>query len=203
MKTFIDLYDQISDLLPSSELNQKYFYFDKYKFSKLKNISFDKAFVESNTDNYIVNLDAGWTDLGSWHSLSNLQKKPEHGLTLYKDGNFARTNKPWGYFEVLIETENSKVKILSVNPNQKLSLQMHRHRSETRYITQGVATVTKGDQTMELYSGESIVIDKKEKHRIENLSDDQLEIIEIQAGTYFGEDDIVRFEDIYGRKDLH
>ena len=56
---------------------------------------------------------------------------------------------------------------------------------------------------MELYSGESIVIDKKEKHRIENLSDDQLEIIEIQAGTYFGEDDIVRFEDIYGRKDLH
>ena len=80
---------------------------------------------------------------------------------------------------------------------------MHRHRSETWYITQGVATVTKGDQTMELYSGESIVIDKKEKHRIENLSDDQLEIIEIQAGTYFGEDDIVRFEDIYGRKDLH
>mgnify|MGYP001175707380 FL=1 len=199
----IDLYDQILDLLPSSELNQKYFYFDKHKFSELQNISFDKAFVELNADNYIVNLDAGWTDLGSWHSLSNLQKKPEHGLTLYTDGNFARTNKPWGYFEVLIETENSKVKILSINPNQKLSLQKHEHRSETWYVTQGVATVTKGEEIMELYSGESVVIEKREKHRIENLNDDVLEIIEIQAGTYFGEDDIVRLEDIYGRKDLH
>ena len=82
-------------------------------------------------------------------------------------------------------------------------LQKHEHRSETWYVTQGVATVTKGEEIMELYSGESIVIEKREKHRIENLNDDVLEIIEIQAGTYFGEDDIVRLEDIYGRKDLH
>ena len=198
-----DFYYQISDLLPSSELNQKYFYFDKHKFSKLQNISFDKAFVELNAENYVMNLDAGWTDLGSWHSLSNLQKKPEHGLTLYTDGNFVRINKPWGYFEVLIETENSKVKILSINPSQKLSLQKHEHRSETWYVIQGVATVTKGEEIMELVTGESVVIEQREKHRIENLNDEVLEIIEIQAGTYFGEDDIVRLEDIYGRKDLH
>ena len=82
-------------------------------------------------------------------------------------------------------------------------MQMHEHRSETWYITQGVATVTKSDSVHELYPGESIVIDKKEKHRIENFHDEILEIIEIQTGSYFGEDDIVRFEDIYGRKDLH
>ena len=108
-----------------------------------------------------------------------------------------------GFFEVLLETEYSKVKILSINSNQMLSMQMHEHRSETWYITQGVATVTLDDQILELHPGESIVIDKKEKHRVQNFGTDVLEIIEIQTGTYFGEDDIVRFEDMYGRTDFH
>ena len=84
-----------------------------------------------------------------------------------------------------------------------LSMQMHEHRTETWYITQGLATVTLDNQTFELHPGESIVIDKKEKHRVQNFGDEVLEIIEIQTGTYFGEDDIVRFEDMYGRKDFH
>ena len=159
--------------------------------------------MESNDNNYMVNLDAGWTDLGSWHALSNLQKNPEHGLTLYSNAGSSRTNKPWGYFEVLLETDISKVKILSISPDQKLSMQMHKHRSETWYITQGIATVTKGDDVLDLYPGESIRIDKHEKHRIENLNNEVLELIEIQAGTYFGEDDIIRLEDMYGRKDFH
>ena len=104
---------------------------------------------------------------------------------------------------ILLETEFSKVKILSVNPNQMLSLQMHEHRAEKWYVTQGIATVVKGDQTIELLPGESIDIFKKEKHRIQNFGNEVLEIIEIQTGTYFGEDDIIRFEDIYGRKDFH
>ena len=135
--------------------------------------------------------------------LYNLQKNPEHGLTLYAEGNYPRTEKPWGFFEVLLETEFSKVKMLSINSNQMLSMQMHEHRSETWYITQGVATVTVENEILELRPGESIVIDKKEKHRVQNFGDETLEIIEIQTGTYFGEDDIVRFEDKYGRKDFH
>jgi len=198
-----DMYSLMLELLPDSELSQIYFYPDKEKFSKLKDISFDKAIVESNEHNYVAILDAGWTDLGSWHSLSSLQKKPEHGLTLYAEGDYPRTEKPWGYFEVLFETEFSKVKILSVDAGQMLSMQMHEHRSETWYITQGIATVTKGDTTFELYAGESVVIDQKEKHRLQNFGNEILEIIEIQSGTYFGEDDIVRFEDMYGRKDFH
>ena len=198
-----EFHSLILELLSNQELDQLYFYPDKEKFSQLENISFDKAFVESNLENYVANLDAGWTDLGSWHSLSNLQKNPEHGLTLYSEGNYPRTEKPWGFFEVLLETDFSKVKILSINPHQMLSMQMHEHRSETWYITQGVATVTLDHQILELHPGESIAIDKKEKHRVQNFGEEVLEIIEIQTGTYFGEDDIVRFEDMYGRKDFH
>tara|TARA_B100000214_G_scaffold115871_1_gene81827 strand:+ start:521 stop:1765 length:1245 start_codon:yes stop_codon:yes gene_type:complete len=198
-----DLHSLMMRLLPTEELNQLYFYPNREQFSQLEDISFDKAFVESNLDTFVACLDAGWTDLGSWHSLSNLQKNPEHGLTLYAEGNYPRTEKPWGFFEVLLETEFSKVKMLSINSNQMLSMQMHEHRSETWYITQGVATVTVENQILELHPGESIVIHKKEKHRVQNFGDETLEIIEIQTGTYFGEDDIVRFEDKYGRKDFH
>ena len=196
-------YNILKDILLSLNPKEIYFYPNKEKFSHLENISFDKAFVESNNKNYVVGLDAGWTDLGSWHALSNLQKNPEHGLTLYSEEKFIRTDKPWGFFQVLLETESSKVKILSISSHQKLSLQMHEHRSETWYITQGVATVTKGEKVIDLYPGESIIIDKNEKHRIENLKNEVLELIEIQTGTYFGEDDIIRLEDIYGRKDFH
>ena len=198
-----EMYSHLLDLLPAPEDDQIYFYPDKDKFSKLTDISFDKAIVESNAHNYLVTLDAGWTDLGSWHSLSNLQKQPEHGLTLYTDGDYPRTEKPWGYFEILFETEFSKVKILSVDPGQMLSMQMHEHRSETWYVTQGIATVTKEDTKLELYPGENIVIEQRERHRVQNFGSEVLEIIEIQTGTYFGEDDIVRFEDMYGRKDFH
>ena len=198
-----EMYSLLLDLLPTPEDDQIYFYPDKDKFSKLTDISFDKAIVESNPQNYLVTLDAGWTDLGSWHSLSNLQKQPEHGLTLYTDGDYPRTEKPWGYFEILFETEFSKVKILSVDPGQMLSMQMHEHRSETWYVTQGIATVTKEDKKLELYPGENIVIEQRERHRVQNFGNEVLEIIEIQTGTYFGEDDIVRFEDMYGRKDFH
>ena len=198
-----EMYSLLLDLLPCPEDDQIYFYPDKDKFSKLTDISFDKAIVESNRHNYVATLDAGWTDLGSWHSLSKLQKQPEHGLTLYTDGNYPRTEKPWGYFEILFETEFSKVKILSVDPGQMLSMQMHEHRSETWYVTQGIATVTKEDQKLELFPGENIVIEQRERHRVQNFGNEVLEIIEIQTGTYFGEDDIVRFEDMYGRKDFH
>ena len=84
-----------------------------------------------------------------------------------------------------------------------LSMQMHAYRSETWYVTQGIATVTKGNLTLDLYPGESIVIDQNEKHRVQNFGEEILEIIEVQTGTYFGEDDIIRYEDIYGRKDFH
>ena len=200
---FPHMFSIMMDLLSEENLKHLYFYPNRDKFSKLEDVSFDKAFVESNEKNYVTNLDAGWTDLGSWHSLVKLQKNPEHGLTLYTEGEHPRTEKPWGFFEVLLETEFSKVKILSINPHQMLSMQMHRYRSETWYITQGKATVTIGDKIVDLFPGESISIDANEKHRLQNFGNEVVEIIEVQSGSYFGEDDIIRFEDIYGRKDFH
>ena len=197
------IYSSFKDLLTFSELDQVYIYPHNKKFSELEEISFDKAFVESNDSNFMVTLEAGWSDLGSWHSLSNLQKNPENDFTFYSQGLYPRTERPWGYFEILLETDSSKVKLLCIERNQKLSMQMHKYRTETWYITQGVATVTKGSQTKELLPGDTIVIERNERHRIENLGLERLEIIEIQTGSYFGEDDIVRFEDIYGRTDLH
>ena len=201
--THPELHSIMTDLISREKLEDLYFYPNKEKFSELEDISFDKAFVESNENNYVANLDAGWTDLGSWPSLIKLQKNPEHGLTLDVEGEYKRTEKPWGYFEVLLETEFSKVKILSINPNQMLSMQMHKYRSETWHVIQGKPTVTIGDQIIELVPGESISIGANEKHRIQNYGDEIIEIIEIQTGSYFGEDDIIRFEDIYGRNDFH
>ncbi len=196
-------YSILMEILFEQNFNQLYFYPNKKIFSRLEDISFDKAFVESNENNFVITLEAGWTDLGSWPSLIKLQKNPDHGLTLYSQGDYLRTEKPWGYFEVLLETELYKVKILSINPNQMLSMQMHKYRSETWYVTQGKATVTIDDRVVELFPGESISIEANEKHRLQNFGDEVVEILEIQTGTYFGEDDIIRFEDIYGRKDFH
>ena len=103
----------------------------------------------------------------------------------------------------LMENEKSKVKLLCIQPSQRLSLQKHKHRSETWYVVSGEAKVTKGNERFSLRVGDSVIIEKNEEHRVENISNKNLEIIEIQTGSYFGEDDIIRLQDSYGRADLH
>ena len=88
-------------------------------------------------------------------------------------------------------------------PKQKLSLQKHKHRSETWYVIKGRAKVTKENKKFTLEFGDSIIIEKNQIHSLENVESSPLEIVEIQTGDYLGEDDIVRLEDIYGRADLH
>jgi len=124
-------------------------------------------------------------------------------MNLFPESGNTREERPWGFFENLMETQTSKVKLLCIFPDQKLSLQKHKYRSETWYVIQGKAKVTKGNERFTLLSGDSIVIQQNEEHRVENLSEKDLEIIEIQTGTYFGEDDIIRIKDSYGRADLH
>ena len=102
-----------------------------------------------------------------------------------------------------METDSSKVKLISVSVGNKLSLQKHKYRSETWYVVKGKAKVTKGNERFIMINGDSIIIHKNEEHRLENISNEPLEIIEIQTGTYFGEDDIIRLKDSYGRADLH
>ncbi|MFH0703250.1 MAG: mannose-1-phosphate guanylyltransferase/mannose-6-phosphate isomerase [bacterium] len=107
--------------------------------------------------------------------------------------------RPWGYYSVLQRGEGFLIKTIHVNPKAKLSLQMHYHRSEHWVILSGLAKVTKGDREIFLHPGDSIDIPSTIKHSLENPGKINLKIIEIQSGDYLEEDDIVRFEDIYGR----
>jgi len=107
--------------------------------------------------------------------------------------------RPWGYYVVLAEQATFKVKRTVVHPGLRLSLQRHQHRGEHWYIVQGRARVTLNERQLELISGQSIDILRENLHRIENIGSDDVIFIEVQTGDYFGEDDIERLEDDFGR----
>ncbi|VAX04750.1 Mannose-1-phosphate guanylyltransferase / Mannose-6-phosphate isomerase [hydrothermal vent metagenome] len=108
--------------------------------------------------------------------------------------------RPWGSYEGIDSGERFQVKRIVVNPGAALSLQMHHHRAEHWIVVKGTAKVTCGDKEFLLSENQSTYIPIGEKHRLENPGTMPLEIIEVQSGSYLGEDDIVRFEDRYGRK---
>ena len=177
------------------------FYPESISFSSIKPISFDHGFIEKCEDISVIKLDAGWSDLGSWVSLMNLES--DQSPSLYINESTLKAERPWGFFQILMETDSSKVKLIRVMPKQKLSLQRHNYRSEKWFVIQGKAKVTRENEKFTLELGDSINIEKKQIHSLENQGSSPLEIIEIQTGDYLGEDDIVRLEDIYGRADLH
>jgi len=107
--------------------------------------------------------------------------------------------RPWGWYDSIESGKHFQVKRLHVNPGAKLSLQMHHKRAEHWVVVHGTATVTNGDKIFDLNKGESTYIPLGVTHALENNTQNPLEIIEVQSGAYLGEDDIVRFEDIYGR----
>jgi mannose-1-phosphate guanylyltransferase/mannose-6-phosphate isomerase len=107
--------------------------------------------------------------------------------------------RPWGSFAVLEEGPSFKVKRLVINPRSRLSLQLHRHRSEHWVVVAGRAHIRHGNRTYDLEANESAYIPRMTKHRIENRTNRPVEIIEVQSGPYVGEDDIVRFADDYMR----
>lgn len=107
--------------------------------------------------------------------------------------------RPWGQYEVLLDAENTKVKRITVNPGGKLSYQYHHKRSEHWIIIQGTASVVVENLNKTVEAGDSIYLPVRIKHRVENKQNIPLVFIEVQTGEYFGEDDIVRIEDIYNR----
>ena len=119
----------------------------------------------------------------------------------YESSIHRKVYRPWGWFDSIAFGESFQVKRLHVNPSAKLSLQMHYKRAEHWVVVSGRATVTNGEKTFCLNKGESTFIPLGVIHALENQTNEPLEIIEIQSGIYLGEDDIVRFEDIYGRVD--
>ena len=107
--------------------------------------------------------------------------------------------RPWGTYEVLTESDGYKVKRITVVPGGRLSLQSHQHRAEHWVVVSGIATVTVGENVREVEMNKHVHIPLQAKHRLENYTDDLVVLIEVQSGLYLGEDDIKRYEDIYGR----
>ena len=107
--------------------------------------------------------------------------------------------RPWGHYDVLHSADDHQVKTITVLPEQRLSLQAHKRRSEHWIIVRGAAVATLDERTIPLVAGQHVFIEAGSVHRMENPGTEPLVFIEVQVGDYFGEDDIVRLEDDFGR----
>lgn len=124
---------------------------------------------------------------------------PLSSPTLTRIGSPARTQRPWGWYETVSEDVGNKVKRIRVLPGQQLSLQKHHQRAEHWVVVLGTASVTVDARQIDLVAGQHIDIPLGAVHRLANRTDAPVEIIEVQFGSYLGEDDIVRLQDDYGR----
>ena len=124
-----------------------------------------------------------------------LSNKEREEVVIHK-----RVCRPWGCYQGIDQSDRFQVKRITVNPGAILSLQLHHHRAEHWIVVNGTARVTKDDEVFILSENESTYIPLGAKHRLENIGKIPLELIEVQTGSYLGEDDIVRFDDIYGRE---
>jgi mannose-1-phosphate guanylyltransferase/mannose-6-phosphate isomerase len=120
------------------------------------------------------------------------QRREEHAL-------HRKVHRPWGWYDSIDMGERFQVKRIGVKPGAALSLQMHHHRAEHWIVVRGTAEVTCGEKKILLTENQSTYIPLGERHRLANPGKVWLEIIEVQSGSYLGEDDIVRFEDTFGR----
>jgi len=131
-------------------------------------------------------------------NIKNIVRKLEENFRSEIE-NHRKVYRPWGYYDSIDVGVGFQVKRIMVNPGAKLSLQKHLYRSEHWIIVQGIANITCGKETFKLEKNQSTYIPKGEIHRLENEQEDLLEIIEIQTGSYLGEDDIIRLDDQYDR----
>lgn len=230
-------------------------------FEYAPDISIDYALMENSTEVAVVPCDIGWSDIGTWTALSDLQAADPLGnrivgealvhdarncyvqsptrivglvgvhdlivvdtpdAVLIADRNRAQdvkqiasqlkasgheayklhreVHRPWGTYTVLEEAEDFKIKRIVVKPKASLSLQMHHHRSEHWIVVSGIARVINGEKEMLVRTNESTYIPAGTSHRLSNPGMVDLVMIEVQSGAYLGEDDIIRFEDHYGRQ---
>ena len=237
---------------------------NKEWFSAIPSESIDYAVIEkcpgSNYQVKMVELNAGWNDLGAWDAVWQVGNKDADGnvtsgdvllsnstntlvhassrlvstigldnmivietadavlVTHRNQSQYVRdivsqlvaqereetklhrkVARPWGWYDSIEEGERFKVKRIQVKPGASLSLQMHQYRSEHWVVVKGVAEITNGDQVITLTENQSTYIPQGQIHRLANPGKTPLEIIEVQSGSYLGEDDIVRIKDLYGR----
>jgi mannose-6-phosphate isomerase len=124
-------------------------------------------------------------------------------MGIVEEGRHVKVNeteyRPWGFYEVLSDEEDHKVKRITVEPGRRLSLQRHKQRKEHWFVVSGESLVTIDGKDTKAVSGQAVDIPQGALHRVENKGKEKLVYIEVQLGSYFGEDDIERVEDDYGR----
>jgi mannose-1-phosphate guanylyltransferase/mannose-6-phosphate isomerase len=162
----------------------------------------EKAIAAIGTQDLVI-VDTPDALLVADRSLSQEVKLVVEALKVAADAELAElpatVHRPWGTYATLKQEEGYQVKRITVAPGQKLSLQYHHKRAEHWVVTQGKAIVQVGDEELETGPGEYRYIPLGEKHRLTNIGDNELVLLEVQVGEYLGEDDIVRIEDVYGR----
>ena len=260
-KYSFDMFKLCSDALSKSVIDLDFQRLDKVAFSKCENISIDNALMEKTTSGYVLPLNVGWSDVGSWESMWKISKKDKNGNLidgkiiskdvknsylrsesrsivaigleslivvetedailvanksetqsikkivedLKRNGNdeaikHKKVYRPWGTYKSILIGKSWQVKELTIMQGHSISLQMHNHRTEHWIVVSGNALVEKEGEKFVLGQNESTYIPMKTKHRLSNIGKETLILIEVQSGDYLGEDDIIRFDDNYGRK---
>ena len=169
-------------------LNKKY-------FGKIKAISFDYAILEKSKDINSIELNLTWSDLGSWEEIFKVIKSKTTNAYVKKNTYY----RPWGNYKNFFKGENFLLKELTINKKSSISLQKHQHRAEYWSVTHGKPKITIGKNFFFKKVNDNIFIPKGTVHRIENIYNKPVKIIEAQLGTILKETDIVRYQDVYGR----
>lgn len=256
-----DIFSAMEKAVAGGGRDGHFFRFEKEAMASCPSDSIDYALMEKTNRAEVVVADLGWSDIGSWGALWEVQDKDKDGNVVKGDVILTETKncfissesrlvttvgiedtlvvetadavivaplsrsqdvkkvvaqlkekkrdefrvhltvyRPWGSYTVLEEQSRFQIKKIIVTPGAKLSLQKHHHRSEHWIVVRGTAEVTNGDEVLLLHENQSTYIPAGTKHRLGNPGVIELELIEVQNGSYLGEDDIVRFDDEYGRE---
>ncbi len=177
------------------KLKKNTYYLDKKTFIKNSAKSFDYAILEKTKNINAIKLDIPWSDLGSWKEILLMFNKNKTKYLKKKNIYY----RPWGRYINLYKGKNFLIKELIVKSKGKLSLQKHFHRSEHWVVTQGKPKITLKNKFFSMKPNDTIFIPKEAIHRIQNLGNKPVKIMEAQLGSILKEKDIVRYEDIYGR----
>jgi mannose-1-phosphate guanylyltransferase/mannose-6-phosphate isomerase len=189
------LFNHCLNAVNKSKLKNNNIILNKNSFSKIKAISFDYAILEKAKEINAIKLNLTWSDLGSWKEIFKIIKGKTTKANVKKNTFY----RPWGNYKNFFKGEGFLLKELTVNKKSSISLQKHYHRSEHWTVTGGKPKITVGKKIFFKKINESIFIPKGSIHRIENIYDKPVKIVEAQLGKVLKETDIVRYQDVYGR----
>ena len=190
-----NLFNQCLDSVVKSKSKNNTISLNKKFFSKIKPISFDYAILEKAQEINVLKLDVIWSDLGSWKEIFKIIKSKTTQFYIKKNTHY----RPWGNYKNYFRGKNFLLKELIINSKSSISLQKHYHRAEHWTVISGKPKITVGKRIFFKKINDSVFIPKGAVHRIENIYNVPVKIVEAQLGYTLKETDIVRYKDVYGR----